>query len=616
MSARRPGPLARLVPPLLLLPFLTGFSPPTAVPAPAPAPTAVPAPKAAEATGTGGAVASVSAEATDIGISVLRRGGNAVDAAVATAAALGVTEPYSSGIGGGGYFVYYDARRHQVFTLDGRETASASADQNLFLENGQPLPFWTAVSSGLSVGVPGSAQTWQEALDRWGSRSFADLLRPAEKLADQGFVVDQTFHDQTAANQTRFDYFPATRALFLPGGQPPAVGSVFRNPDLAATYRELARKGTSALYRGDIGRDITALVQHPQVDPASGWDARPGKLSTADLAAYRVRAQAPTHVDYRGLDVYGIAPSSSGGTTMGEALNILDDFDLAHASNSQYLHDYLEASRIAFADRNRWVGDPRFVDVPTQGLLSQRFADSRACLIKPDSSLTSPLAPGDPNHPGPGCVTSGTPAPTTPEGTHTTHLTVADRWGDVVSYTLTIEQTGGSAMVVPGRGFLLNNELTDFDFTPAVAGVPDPNLPGPAKRPRSSMSPTIVLRNGRFDFAVGSPGGSTIITTVLQVLTEHVDRGLSLEQAIAVPRISQRNSALTDAEPAFLGTPDAQALTAIGENFVLNPEIGAATGIQALPNGELQAAAEPVRRGGGAAAVVCPDPTAASAAAQ
>ncbi|MEZ0064607.1 gamma-glutamyltranspeptidase/glutathione hydrolase [Streptacidiphilus sp. MAP12-20] len=608
MSARRLGPTTRLVTPLLLVSALTAFAPPPAT-APTAAPAATPAPKSAEATGTGGAVASVSAEATDIGIAVLRHGGNAVDAAVATAAALGVTEPYSSGIGGGGYFVYYDARRHQVFTLDGRETAPATATSGLFLENGKPLAFGDAVSSGLSVGVPGSAQTWQEALDRWGSRSFADLLRPAERLAEKGFVVDQTFHDQTAANQTRFGYFPATRALFLPGGQPPTVGSVFRNPDLAATYRELARQGTAALYRGDIGRDITSLVQRPQVDPASGWNARPGQLSTADLAAYRVRAQAPTEVDYRGLDVYGIAPSSSGGTTVGEALNILNTFDLAHASSSQYLHDYLEASRIAFADRNRWVGDPRFVDVPTQGLLSQRFADSRACLISPTSSLTSPLAPGDPNNPGAGCVSSGTPAPTTTEGTHTTHLTVADRWGDVVSYTLTIEQTGGSAMVIPGRGFLLNNELTDFDFTPAVAGVPDPNLPGPGKRPRSSMSPTIVLKDGRFDFALGSPGGSTIITTVLQVLTEHVDRGLSLEQAIAVPRISQRNRSVTDAEPAFLGSADAQALTAIGETFTLNPEIGAAAGIQLLPDGQLQAAAEPVRRGGGAAAVVDPAPT-------
>jgi gamma-glutamyltranspeptidase/glutathione hydrolase len=571
------------------------------------APAAVPAPKQPEAAGYGGAVSSVSAEATDIGIAVLRKGGNAVDAAVATAAALGVTEPYSSGIGGGGYFVYYNARTHKVSTLDGRETAPLTADQNLFIgADGKPLAFADAVSSGLSVGTPGTTQTWAQALRLWGTRSFADSLKPAEKLADNGFVVDATFAQQTAANATRFAYFPATRALFLPGGKPPAVGSVFRNQDLAATYRELEAKGTAALYQGDIGQDITSLVQQPQVDPASGWNARPGKLSSADLAAYRVKQQAPTEVDYRGLDVYSIAPSSSGGTTVGEALNILQNFDLKSASSTQYLHDYLEATRIAFADRNRWVGDPSQVDVPTQALLSQRFADSRACLIKPDSSLTSPLAPADPLHPSTGCSSAGTPAPTTYEGTNTTHLTVADRWGNVVSYTLTIEQTGGSAMVVPGRGFLLNNELTDFDFTAPVAGVPDPNLPAAGKRPRSSMSPTIVLKNGRFDFALGSPGGSTIITTVLQTLLGHVDRGLTLEQAIAAPRASQRNGAASDAEPAFLASPDAAALTAIGEVFAPNPEIGAATGIQALPDGRLQAAAEPVRRGGGAAAVVWP----------
>ncbi|MEY9968211.1 gamma-glutamyltranspeptidase/glutathione hydrolase [Streptacidiphilus sp. MAP12-16] len=595
--------LGRLAPALLLSVALVAL---TTAPAARAGGLLPPAPKSPEAAGYGGAVSSVSAEATDIGIAVLRRGGNAVDAAVAAAAALGVTEPYSSGIGGGGYFVYYDARTHRVSTLDGRETAPATADQSLFLENGKPLAFADAVSSGLSVGTPGTAQTWQQALRLWGTRSFADSLKPAEKLARDGFVVDGTFAQQTAANATRFAAFPATRALFLPGGKPPAVGTLFRNPDLAATYRELEREGTGALYRGDIGRDVTSLVQHPQVDPASGWNARPGKLTTADLAAYQVRRQAPTEVDYRGLDVYSIAPSSSGGTTVGEALNILSHFDLRHASSSQYLHDYLEATRIAFADRNRWVGDPRFVDVPTPGLLSERFADSRACLIKPDSSLTSPLAPADPAHPSPTCSSAGIAAPTTYEGTNTTHLTVADRWGNVVSYTLTIEQTGGSAMVVPGRGFLLNNELTDFDFTPAVAGVPDPNLPGPAKRPRSSMSPTIVLKGGRFDFALGSPGGSTIITTVLQTLLGHVDRSLSLEQAIAAPRASQRNGARSDAEPAFLASPDAAALTAVGEVFAPNPEIGAATGIQSLPDGRLQAAAEPVRRGGGAAAVVWP----------
>ncbi|MGC0315025.1 gamma-glutamyltransferase [Kitasatospora acidiphila] len=574
----------------------------------APAWAATPPPKAPEAAGYGGAVASVDADATATGIQVLRNGGNAVDAAVATAAALGVTEPYSSGIGGGGYFVYYDAHSRQVLTLDGRETAPKADDSSLFLENGQPLPFTDAVTSGLSVGVPGSLATWQQALNLWGSRPLGELLKPAEKLADHGFVVDQTFHDQTAQNQDRFKDFPATRQLFLPNGRLPVVGSVLKNADLANTYREIGRDGIEALYQGDIGRDIADTVQHPPVDPAGTRVARPGKLAPSDLAAYAVHQQAPTHVNYHGYDVYSIAPSSSGGTTVGEALNLLQaSGDLSKADDTQYYQRFLEASRIAFADRNRWVGDPAFNQVPAGRLLSERFADSRACLIDPDHAQTSPLAPGDPYHPGSCPSTAGPAVQETHEGPNTTHLTVADRWGNAVSYTLTIEQTGGSAITVPGRGFLLNNELTDFSFAPNTPGVPDPNLPGPGKRPRSSISPTIVLRDGKVAFAEGSPGGATIITTVLQVLLGRIDRGLSLEQAIAAPRASQRNLAATEAEPAFLALPELNGLEALGQTFTLNPEIGAATGVERLPDGRWLAAAEPVRRGGGSAAVVRPD---------
>jgi gamma-glutamyltranspeptidase len=553
-------------------------------------------------------VASVDADASAAGIEVLKKGGNAVDAAVATAAALGVTEPYSSGIGGGGYFVYYDAKSRTVHTIDGRETAPLTADSGLFLENGRPLAFADAVTSGLSVGTPGTSATWQTALDSWGSERLGSVLKPAERIARDGFTVDATFRSQTESNQDRFRNFPDTAKLFLPGGSLPAVGSTFRNPDLARTYEELGRKGTGAVYGGDLGRDIVATVDKPPVDPASGYDARPGKLSLKDLAVYRAKRQAPTRTSYRGLDVYSIAPSSSGGTTVGEALNILERTDLSKASEAQYLHRYIEASRIAFADRGRWVGDPAFEDVPTKGLLSQRYADGRACLIKDDAVLTSPLAPGDPSSPA-ACGTTGTAAPTTYEGENTTHLTVADKWGNVVAYTLTIEQTGGSGITVPGRGFLLNNELTDFSFTPANPAVHDPNLPGPGKRPRSSISPTIVLdRNGRPVVALGSPGGASIITTVLQTLTEFVDRGLPLVDAIAAPRASQRNTAQTELEPGLYDSPLRARLEAIGHSFKVNPEIGAATGVQRLANGTWLAAAEKVRRGGGSAMVVRPTP--------
>ncbi|MFB7272558.1 gamma-glutamyltransferase [Streptomyces sp. NPDC056244] len=558
------------------------------------------------AAGYGGAVASVDADASAAGIEVLRQGGNAVDAAVATAAALGVTEPYSAGIGGGGYFVYYDAKSRTVRTIDGRETAPKSADSSLFLENGKPIPFADAVTSGRSVGTPGTPATWDTALDAWGSRPLGQLLKPAERLAKNGFTVDETFRSQTQANQARFADFPASAELFLPGGQLPVVGSVFKNPDLARTYEELGRKGTDALYRGKLADDIVRTVRKPPVDPASTRVVRSGDLTARDLAAYRTKRQAPTKVSYRGLDVYGIAPSSSGGTSVGEALNILEGTKLSRASEAGYLHRFIEASRIAFADRGRWLGDPAFEDVPVKELLSQRFADSRACLIKDDAVLKSPLAPADPRHPTP-CTARGTAAPTTYEGENTTHLTAADKWGNVVAYTLTIESTGGSAITVPGRGFLLNNELTDFSFAPANPAVHDPNLPGPGKRPRSSISPTIVLdAHDRPVLALGSPGGATIITTVLQTLTGHLDRGLPLVDAIAAPRASQRNGAATELEPGLWNSPVRAQLEALGHVFTQNPEIGAATGVQRLPDGRWLAAAEKVRRGGGSAMVVQP----------
>ncbi|MEV5696537.1 gamma-glutamyltransferase [Streptomyces anthocyanicus] len=565
-----------------------------------------PAPKTPVAVGYGGAVSSVDRDASAAGIEVLRKGGNAVDAAVATAAALGVTEPYSAGVGGGGYFVYYDAESRTVRTIDGRETAPLTADEKLFTQDGKPLAFADAVTSGLSVGTPGTPATWQTALDRWGSRKLSSVLKPAERLARHGFTVDETFRSQTASNEQRFRYFPDTAELFLPGGELPVVGSTFKNADLARTYQELGRKGVGAIYHGALGEDIVDTVNKPPVDPDSGWNARPGDLSTKDLAAYEAKLQAPTKTSYRGLNVYSIAPSSSGGTTVGEALNILERTDLSAADKAGYLHRYIEASRIAFADRGRWVGDPAFEDVPAKELLSQRYADSRECLIKDDAVLTSPLAPGDPRHPA-HCAGGGTAAPTTYEGENTTHLTTADKWGNVVAYTLTIEQTGGSGITVPGRGFLLNNELTDFSFAPANPAVHDPNLPGPGKRPRSSIAPTIVLDGHHKPVvALGSPGGATIITTVLQTLTGFLDRGLPLVDAIAAPRASQRNAAQTELEPGLYDSGVRAELEALGHSFKPNPEIGAATAVQRLANGKWLAAAEKERRGGGSAMVVEP----------
>ncbi|PJE99596.1 gamma-glutamyltransferase [Streptomyces carminius] len=568
------------------------------------------------ATGHGGAVASVNPYASRAGLEVLRAGGNAVDAAVATAAALGVVEPYSAGIGGGGYLVHYQARTGRVHTLDGRETAPAAMRPDAFLDpaTGEPIPFGEAVNSGLSVGVPGTPATWEVALERWGTVPLAAALRPATRIAERGFTVSPEFRAQTELNEDRFRDFTPTAELFLPGGEPPEVGSVFRNPDLAGTYRLLARKGTDALYEGPLAREITRTVQHPPVAPDADRTVRPGLMTAADLDRYRVLFQEPTKVDYRGVEVYSMAPSSSGGTTVGEALNILENFDLAGMDRAGALHHYLEASRLAYADRNRWVGDPAFSEVPTEELLSDRFAKERACLVDPDRALPGPVAPADPRAPGSGECAAGPGGPEPYEGPSTTHLVTADRWGNVVSYTLTIEQTGGSAITVPGRGFLLNNELTDFDFTPLSQEVDGPNLPGPGKRPRSSMAPTIVLDDGRPLLALGTPGGSTIITTVLQTLVNRLDLGMTLPEAVAAPRLSQRNTADTLAEPDFLDSaPERAALEALGHRFVLPPqaftpapEIGAVAALEVLGGGRYQAVAEPERRGGGSAVVLRP----------
>ncbi len=568
------------------------------------------------AIGTGGAVTSVDPEATRVGLDVLRHGGNAADAAVATAAALGVTEPYSSGIGGGGFFVYYDADTGKVSTIDGRETAPEAMPHDAFIDpaTNKPYPFFPdLVTSGVSVGVPGTPATWDTALRQYGTMSLGQALAPATRLADRGFVVDQTFHDQTQDNAERFSAIPPTAQLFLDHGRAPAVGSVFRNPDLADTYRLLADQGVDALYQGPIANEIVDVVKNPPKTKSTKLPVPPGFMEPGDLASYDAQTPAPTHSDYRGYDVYGMAPPSSGGSTVGEILNIMEQFNTASMPVGDILHLYFEASALAFADRGAYVGDPAFVDVPLQELLSDRFAAERACQIDPDHAATKPVAAGQPDGKYNGCgrtSNTGVREPDT-EGLSTTHLTAVDRWGNVASYTLTIEQTGGSAITVPGRGFLLNNELTDFS---AVYDPGDPNRIEGGKRPRSSMSPTILLRNGKPWLALGSPGGSTIITTVAQTLVNRIDRGMDLPAAIAEPRASQRNTPTVTAEPEFIDIyGDAMQtyghkLAPAGSPGTLASQIGAVTGIEFLPDGRLLAAAEPTRRGGGDARVVTPTP--------
>jgi gamma-glutamyltranspeptidase / glutathione hydrolase len=554
------------------------------------------------ATGVGGAVASLDPYATQAGIEILRRGGNAVDAAVATSAMLGLTRPYDGSIGGGGFLVIYSADTGDVTTIDSREAAGADVQPDHFLDpdTGAVLPFEERRVSGLSIGVPGLVRGWELALSEYGTMPLRQVLQPATTVAQRGFVVDNQYHSRTVSNIARLRDFTSSRDTFLIDGEAPEVGTVFRNRELAHTYRLLARHGADAFYEGEIAEAIAEAVTNPPVVEDTDRNVRPGKMTVDDLANYRAIERAPTKVTYRGHEVFGMGPPSSGGSTVGEALNILEGFELGELDRDEALHLLIEASALSFADRNAYLGDSDFIDVPLAGLLSDGFAKERRDLIG-DAPLAKPVAAGDPwpfngggEGPAAGAVTGKT------DGS-TTHLTVADRWGNVVSYTFTIEAIAGSGIAVPGYGFLLNNELTDFDADPNHPA----NAPAGNKRPRSSMSPTIVLGpDGDPVAAYGSPGGARIISAALQMTVNQLDFGMSLPEALAAPRLSQLNGASTAAEAGLLNSPEGAALIARGHQLSSIGTIGNVTGVAFLPDGRLQAAAEPVRLDGGSAMVL------------
>jgi gamma-glutamyltranspeptidase/glutathione hydrolase len=573
------------------------------------------------ATGSGGSVASMDASASRAGIDVLKHGGNAVDATVATAGALGVTVPFVAGPGGGGFMVIYDARTHTVTTIDGRETCPASCTRTLFLDpkTHKPMDYVAASDQPLSTGVPSMVAAWALAVKRFGRRSLGADLRPAIGLADHGFAVNRDFRQLTKAGIQTLRAYPASRALLLTArGNPLPLGHVLRNPDLAHTYRELAAHGPAYLYGGPLGQAVVSAIDDPVLTPGEKVVTTPARMTLTDLRAYRARVRPPTRVTYRGLKVDGMGPPSSSGTTIGEALNILGGFPLAGEPRAKALYQYIEASRLAYADRDRYLGDPRFSKVPVAQLLSRSFASARRCLIT-GTALTSPLAPGNPFARLTGCKVAQKPSvqatSASPEAHHTNNIVATDRWGDVVAFTNTINFFGGSGEAVPGYGFLLNNELTDFDFAPVKHGVPDPNLPGPGKQPRSSMGPIIAFAHGRPVLSIGAAGGSTIPETILQTFVDHVDFGMSLPQALAAPRIAQTNSPTTLAEPRFYHSAMRRTLQrryretfslATGPLLPLDHYPGDATAVQILGGGRVQSIAEPYRLYGGSAFVVHP----------
>src|SRR4051812_14004604 len=541
-------------------------------------------PKQPVAYGARGGAASMSPYATAAAIQILKRGGNAVDAAVAAATTLGVTEPFVAGPGGGGYFVYYRARDHKVFAIDGREKAPAGATPTMFQDaTGKDLPFEQAVESGVSVGVPGQVATWGVALRRFGSMSLAKVLEPAETVAEKGFPLDTPLVSAITSQQAKLAHFSPSAAYFLPGGKVPRVGHVLRNPDLARTYRQLGRHGARWFYTGPIGAELAKTTNAPPTTAGTSPVAG-GTITAQDMANYAAPVRTPATWTYRGYRLFGMPPSSSGGLTIGEAMNILENFDQS-GDRTQALFRYLEASKLAYADRGKYIGDTDFVNVPMQGLLSKAYAKQRAGLIGA-TALPTPVAPGDPTPFNGGAAATGFASASNDNEQHTNHLVVADRHGNVVSYTNTIEQIAGSGILLPRRGFLLNNELTDFNFGPGTANSVAAN-----KRPRSSMSPTIVTRHGRAVEAIGSPGGATIITTVLQTLLNQIDFGMTLPEAIEAPRASNTNGSSTNAEPGFIAQ-FGPGLTALGEKLsstapssaLLPPYIGIAAGLVFLPH--------------------------------
>ena len=451
-------------------------------------------------------VAAAHPLAVDAGYSALKRGGSALDAAIAVQMVLGLVEPESSGIGGGAFLLYWSESKKELRSYDGRETAPAAAKADRFLgRDGKPLDFFEAAVGGRSVGVPGVLRMLELAHQRHGKLAWSELFQNAILAAEQGFAVSTQLHDQLERERFLRDD-PAARKIFYGADGKPKARVI--NPEYAATLRAIAMRGADAFYRGEIARDIVRAVRS---------HAKPGDLSEDDLAAYRALERDPLCGPYRQWRVCSMAPPSSGGVAVLQILGLLErsGFERAPAHSALAVHLFSEAGRLAYADRARYLGDPDFVQIPTAKLVGPKYLDARARLIGERSMRRA--SPGDTEAPG------------------TSHLTIVDAAGNVASMTTTIESTFGSRIMV--RGFLLNNELTDFDFTPGSA-----NQIAPRKRPRSSMAPTIVFAaNGEVRLAVGSPGGPNIINYVAKALVGMLDWGLDVQSALGVPNFGSRN---------------------------------------------------------------------------
>ncbi|MFN3521858.1 MAG: gamma-glutamyltransferase [Phenylobacterium sp.] len=569
--------------PVLRLPAVLFSLIAAACASPAPKAPQTSAPAAAAPAGPTAMVAAANPLAVEAGVRVLKAGGSAVDAAVAVQAVLGLVEPQSSGLGGGAFMVYYDAKTKAVTAYNGREKAPAGASPDMFLgEDGKPLSFPEAVLSGRSTGVPGAVAMLSLAQRQHGKLAWKDLFADAERLADEGFVVSPRLAEMANSKRAPQASAPDAVAYFTkPDGTKIQAGDVLKNPAYAATVRKIAAEGPKALLEGPIAEAIVARVHE---------GPRPGSMTLADLKAYEAKVGPALCRPYR-VWVVCTPPAPSGGPAVLEGLGILANTDIAdhgpQTAEGWYL--FAEAERLMYADRDRYMGDPDFVDVPTEGLLDPDYLKARAALIGPVAG--PPPAPGKPKG-------AGIRAPdATLEPGGTTHFVIVDKAGNVVSMTTTVESIFGSGRMV--GGFFLNNQLTDFSFSPTLSGgVPAANAVAPNKRPRSSMAPAVVLDSqGRFVLGVGSPGGTSILGYNLKGLVAILDWKMPVQEALALPNMVARGSIygteLDKMPPAVV-----EGLAAKGVKLIngAGAEGSGLHAIKATPTG-LEGGADPRREG-------------------
>ncbi len=519
--------------------------------------------------------------AAEAGRAVLEKGGHAVDAAVAVQFVLNLVEPQSSGIGGGAFALVWSAEDGVLTSLDGRETAPAAAGPDYFLRpDGTPMDFWEAVIGGRSVGVPGTLALLAEMRARWGRLPWAELVAPAIRLARDGFEVSPRLAESIAEARDLDRFEPTRRLFFEEDGTPKPAGTLFRNPEFAATLETIAREGPEPFYRGELARRIVETVRDAPLNP--------GVMTLEDLAGYRVVEREPVCVGYRVWTVCGMGPPSSGGLAVGQILGILDHVDmgtLGHTANG--VHAFLEASKLAYADRDLYVADPDFVPVPTDGMLDPVYLTVRAQLLRLDRAMEK-AEPGNPPRSARFAPDGSAEAP------GTSHFSIVDADGDIVSMTTTIETGFGSRLSV--GGFLLNNELTDFSFVPEKDGLPVANRVEGGKRPRSSMAPTIVFGPDAEPVLVtGSPGGSRIIGYVANSIVAVLDWGMDVQQAVAIGHFVNRNGP-TDLEEGTEAEAFAAALEARG-HAVNVQELESGLHAIHFRDGRIEGGADPRREG-------------------